>query len=153
LLQERTAWQSQITQLSAIEAIYGDAGLGQLKNLVKEMSGEETTILRSSGFDSDAIDVQLETKLKDLAVHFTTQIATEIAKTIAAHLKRLRDLHKQSSSAATATHQTLKNAGVPESVIAGSVASLNSHLEELQSKLTRWEKLKADVDLLLATYQ
>lgn len=73
-----------------------------------------------------------------------------MAKHINNQLKRLRDAHKQSSSAASATQQTLKNAGVPESVISGSVASLAAHIEEVQNKLSRWEKLKSDVDLLLA---
>jgi len=136
-----------------LEAIYGDAGLGQLKNLIKELSSEEVAILRVAGFEADALDQQLESRLKDLATQYTSQTSADVAKHINTHLKRLRDLYKQSSSAATATQQTLKNAGLPESVITGSVASLQTHLDELQGKLMRWEKLKADVDLLIATYQ
>jgi chromosome segregation ATPase len=152
LKEERALVQNQLQQHSAVEAIYSDSGFVQLKNMLKELAPEETSVLRAYGFELETIDHQLEQRQKDVTVSFTTHTATDIAKHINNHLKRLRDVHKQSSSAATASQQTLKNAGMPESVINNSVASLQAHLEELQTKLARWEKLKADVDLLLATY-
>lgn len=153
LKEERALVQNQLQQHSAVEAIYGDSGFVQLKNLVKELAVEEASVLRAYGFETETIDHQLEQRQKDVTVQFTTHVASDIAKHINNHLKRVRDILKQSSSAATATQQTLKNAGMPDTVITSSVASLQVHIEELQAKLSRWEKLKADVDLLLATYQ
>jgi len=149
---EKGSLQVKLTQHhSSLETIYGKVGFNQLKNLLQELSGDELQVLRAAGFESDALDHQLELKQKELAIQFTAFACGEVSKHINAYIKRLKDLHKQSTNAFTATQQTLRNAGVPDTVIATTVQSLQGHIDELQNKLSRWEKLKADVDLLLAT--
>ncbi len=65
----------------------------------------------------------------------------------------MKDQHRQSASATTATQQTLRNAGVPDAIISATIASLQPHIEELQAKIARWDKLKADTDLLIAAHE
>jgi len=144
--------QSQLVYHSAVDAIYGETGFNQLRGLISEFSEEEAVALKVSGFESDSIIHTLEVRQRDLCLQFTQSIGTDLSKHITTNVKKLKDQHRQSASAATATQQTLKNAGVPDAVIQSTIAGLQPHLDDLQAKIVRWEKLKADIDLLMATY-
>jgi len=152
LQQENERYQAQLVYHSAVEAIYGETGFNQLRNIIAELTEDEAHLLKGLGFESESLVQQLESRQRDLVISYSHQVETDLAKHINLYIKKLREQHRQSSSAATATQQTLRNAGVPDTVVAAAVASMQPHLEELQGKLARWEKLKADVDLLLATH-
>lgn len=137
---------------SAVDAIYGETGFNQLRNMLGELTEDESLALKTSGFDGDSVIHLLEARQRDLCLQFTQGIGADLSKHITSNVKRLKDQHRQSASAATATQQTLRNAGVPDAIIAGTLVGLQPHLDELQIKIVRWEKLKADIDLLLATY-
>jgi hypothetical protein len=152
LQQHNATLQGQLVYHSAVEAIYGESGFNLLRNLISEFSEEESLALKTSGFDGDSVIQLLETRQRELCLQFTQGIGADLSKHITSNVKRLKDQHRQSASAATATQQTLRNAGVPDSVISNTLITLQPHLDELQIKIVRWEKLKADIDLLLATY-
>jgi len=152
LQQENERFQAQLVYHSAVEAIYGETGFNQLRNIIADFSEEEVNLLKGLGFESESLVQQLESRQRDLVIQFSHTVETDLCKHINLYIKKLKEQHRQSSSAATATQQTLRNAGMPDSVVSAAVASMQPHLEELQAKLARWEKLKADVDLLLATH-
>ena len=59
----------------------------------------------------------------------------DTSRHLTTYVKKLKDQHRQSASAATATQQTLRNAGVPDGVISSTIVSLQPHLDELQVSL------------------
>lgn len=144
--------QSQLVYHSAVEAIYGESGFNQMRNIISEFTEEEANILKAAGFESENVIHHLEARQRDLCTQFTQTMGADLAKYINAYVKKLKDQHRQSASAATATQQTLRNAGVPDTVISSTLVGLQPHLDELQTRIVRWEKLKADVDLLIATH-
>eukprot|EP00026_Physarum_polycephalum_P010942 Phypoly_transcript_11129.p1 GENE.Phypoly_transcript_11129~~Phypoly_transcript_11129.p1 ORF type:complete len:367 (+),score=111.79 Phypoly_transcript_11129:126-1226(+) len=152
LQHQNASLQSQLVYHSAVEAIYGESGFNQLRNVISEFTEEEANILKASGFESENVIHLLEARQRDLCLQFTQTMGTDLAKHLTAYVKKLKDQHRQSTSASTATQQTLRNAGVPDAVITSTLVGLQPHLEELQARITRWEKLKADVDLLIATH-
>ena len=70
----------------------------------------------------------------------------DISRHLTTYVKKLKDQHRQSASAATATQQTLRNAGVPDGVISSTIVSLQPHLDELQVSLLSLSPLPSPLD-------
>jgi len=146
LVQQVERFQLQLEHHNAVEVIYEAARFKQLRELVKGLAQDEVQVLRDVGFDTTALAQQLEEQHKSSTRLFVSGICENLSHRVGQHLEQLQRSIGQADAGVVNLEQGMRDAGLPNEMIASMLLQIRQHGDGLREKQARWQRFKVDVD-------